>query len=65
MKGLLMVTLKNIIIALSAAVVGLGSVYIFKMGSNNPVEQKAEQVIKNQTGVDVNLSALDTISTPR
>ena len=41
------------IIALSL-ILGVGSSYY--IGDDNPIEEKAEDVIKNQTGLDVDLS---------
>lgn len=47
--------LKAAIIAISAAV-GVCSVYVFKMKHDNPIEETAEAVIKNETGLDVDLT---------
>lgn len=47
--------LKIAIIA-AAAAVGLTATYILKKPHDNPIEEEAEQVIKDQTGVDVDLS---------
>lgn len=44
------------LIIAGAAIVGAASTYIFKMKPDNPVEQVAEEVIKQQTGVVVDLS---------
>lgn len=40
----------------AATIVGVGSTYIFKMKPDNPVEEVAEAVIKQETGVVVDLS---------
>lgn len=42
------------VIVLIACIIAVGS--IFLLGKNNPVEKIAEQVIKIETGQDVNLS---------
>lgn len=42
------------VIVLVSCVIAVGS--IFFLGKNNPVEKIAEQVIKIETGKDVNLS---------
>lgn len=39
-----------------ATIIGVGSTYFFKMSPDNPVEQIAEEVIKKETGVSVDLS---------
>lgn len=39
-----------------AVLIGLSSVYFLKMKSDNPIEEIAEEVIKNETGADVDLS---------
>ena len=46
----------RIIIVIIAVLVGLSSVYFLKMKSDNPIEEIAEEVIKNETGADVDLS---------
>jgi hypothetical protein len=46
---------KAIIVA-AALVVGLGSAYVFKMKQDNPIEQISEEVIKEETGVDIDLT---------
>lgn len=48
----------GIVIAAIAAVVGIASIFIFKK-DDGPVEQAAEQIIKAETGLDVDLSAED------
>lgn len=45
---------KKIAILGSAVAIGLGSISFF--GKDNAIEQKAEQVIKQQTGLDIDLS---------
>jgi hypothetical protein len=42
------------IISVMAGVIGIASYYY--LGPNNPVEEVAEEVIKDETGIDVNLS---------
>ena len=46
----------RIIIVIMAVLIGLSSVYFLKMKSDNPIEEIAEEVIKNETGADVDLS---------
>lgn len=53
-----MLSLRALIIAALAAAIGVSSVYIFKMKPNNIIETEAESVIKDETGLDVNLSPL-------
>lgn len=43
-------------IVVSAAAAGIAYTYLGKQPHDNPVEEAAEQVIKNETGVDVDLS---------
>lgn len=43
-------------IATAAAVIGIGSVYFFHLKPDNPIEQVAEEVIKDETGVTIDLS---------
>lgn len=45
---------KFVIIGL-AAIIGIGSILFFKK-TDNPVEQVAEQIIKSETGLDIDLS---------
>lgn len=45
----------KIAIVLAAVVIGLGS-YYFTGKKDNPVEQVAEEVIKEETGLDVDLT---------
>lgn len=40
----------------AAAIVGAASTFVFKMKPDNPIEQVAEEVIKQETGVVVDLS---------
>ncbi len=42
-------------IVVSCAIGGLISVYF--LGPNNPVELEAEKIIKDETGIDINLDA--------
>lgn len=41
-------------IIIVAAILGFGSEYF--LGPDNPVEQEAEEVIRDQTGVEIDLS---------
>ena len=51
----------GIIIAVVAAGIGLGSYYWF--GADNPIEEECEKVIKDETGLDVDLSPNSTPTT--
>jgi len=51
-----MLTWVQVAVAALAAAIGLSSTYIFKMGDDNQVEEAAEQVIKNETGHDIDLT---------
>jgi hypothetical protein len=46
---------KALIVA-AALVVGLGSTYIFKMKQDNLIEEIAEDMIKEQTNVDLDMT---------
>lgn len=48
--------LLTILIVTAAAAIGLGSVYFFKLQPDNKVEEVAEDLIKDETGVDIDLS---------
>ena len=39
-----------------SAIVGLSSVYIFKMKPDNVIEEKCEDVIEKQTGLNIDLT---------
>lgn len=39
-----------------AAAIGITTTYILKKPHDNPIEEESEQIIKDQTGVDVDLS---------
>ncbi len=47
--------LKAVIIAVSA-IIGVGSVAVLKMKHDNPIEEVAEAIIKNETGLNVDLT---------
>lgn len=47
--------LKIAVVAIAAAI-GIGYTYFFKQPDDNPVEEAAEKVIKDQTDVDVDLT---------
>ena len=51
------ITLIAIIVG-ACIIVGIASVYFF--GANNPVEEACEAVIKQETGMDIELSKSDT-----
>ncbi len=48
----------KVIIVICAALVGVGSVFVgkYKGQQDNPVEEKAEEIIKEKTGVDIDLT---------
>lgn len=50
--------LKGLIVG-GALVAGLASTWLFKMKNDNPVEQIAEKILKEETGQDVDLSPED------
>ena len=41
---------------LAVGVIGYMSKYIARLGPNNPIEQEAEEIIKDKTGIAVELS---------
>jgi len=47
--------LKALIVAISTAV-GIGSVVVLKQKHDNPVEEVAESIIKEETGISVDLT---------
>lgn len=48
--------LVKIAIIMVAAAIGITTTYILKKPHDNPIEEESEQIIKDQTGVDVDLS---------
>ena len=52
---MIMLYVKLLILA-GAVLAGLGSVYVFKMKPDNPIEETAEEVIKKESGIDVDLT---------
>lgn len=51
----MIIWIKAAIIGISA-LVGIASVYIFKMKHDNAIEETTEAVIKKETGVDIDLT---------
>lgn len=47
--------LKIAIVSIAAAI-GIGYTYFFKQPHDNPIEEAAEKIIKDQTEVDVDLT---------
>lgn len=45
-------------ITVAAALVGLGYTFLGKQPQDNAVEEASEQIIKQETGVDVDLSPM-------
>lgn len=39
-----------------AVYVGLLSIYVFRMGNDNPVEEAAEDIIEHVSGIQIDLS---------
>lgn len=58
--GSLPVIIKTLVVA-GAIGVGALSHYVLKLPKNNALEQTAEQVIKNETGIDVDFSSLQSV----
>lgn len=50
----------KIIIVVVAGTVGIASIFVgkYKGQQDNPIEELAEQVIKNESGVDIDLTPL-------
>jgi len=46
----------KVILVVLSVIIGVGSTYYFKLKKDNPIEEIAEEVIKKQTGADVDLS---------
>ena len=46
----------TILIVIAAAAVGYGVHYIPGVKQDNPVEEKCEKIIKDKTGVDIDLT---------
>ncbi len=49
------IVFKAVIVA-AALLVGLGSTYIFKMKQDNVIEEMAEEVIKEETNIDIDMT---------
>lgn len=47
--------LKAVIVS-GAVAIGLASTWLFKLPNDNPIEQVAETVIKQETGEDIDLT---------
>lgn len=48
--------LAKVVVVIMAVLMAGGAKYAFHMKNDNPVEQAAEAVIKDQTGVEIDLS---------
>lgn len=46
----------KICIITGSIMVGLASTLIFKLKKDNPIEEVAEEIIKDETGADIDLS---------
>lgn len=53
----------KIIIITGSVIIGVASTLIFKLKKDNPVEQVAEEVIKEETGVSIDLTPEDLSTT--
>ena len=53
-----------IMIVIVAVVAIAGIVSVKYLGPDNPVEKVAEEIIKDETGVDINLTPTSTKTTP-
>ena len=49
----------KILLVVAAALTGVATYKKFGMKKDNPVEQLAEKIIKEQTGIDIDLSPED------
>ena len=49
----------KVLLVIAAAVTGVATYKKFGMKKDNPVEQLAENIIKEQTGIDIDLSPED------
>lgn len=52
--------LLKIILVIGAAIAGIMSYRTFRMEKDNPIEQRAESIIENETGWSIDLSPEDT-----
>lgn len=50
---------------LGAFIIGLASHYIFKLPADNEIEQFSEKIIKEQTGLDIDLTPGDADGNPK
>ena len=53
--------LVGILIAIVAGIVGIASFYF--LGADNPVEEEMENIIKDETGIKIDLSPTTTTTT--
>lgn len=55
-------TIVKIFVVVSAALIGVGSMFVGKYRgiADNPIEQKSEEIIKRNTGIDIDLSPEET-----
>jgi hypothetical protein len=51
----MIIALKIVIVA-GALLVGAASTYLLKMKDDNPIEEVAEEIIKRETNIDVDLT---------
>ena len=49
-------TILKAAIIISCAIIGIATTALFKMAPDNPIEEICEQVIKVETGIDVDLT---------
>jgi hypothetical protein len=55
-KGINMASLLGFILSAALAICAVAGTYLFKLKNDNIIEQVAEEVIKEETGIDVDLS---------
>lgn len=46
----------TVVLVVLATAIGIGTTKVLKMKNDNAIEQVAEEVIKDKTGIDVDLS---------
>lgn len=46
----------KVVVVVAALIVGIGSSYIFKMKQDNVIEEMAEEVVRQQTDIDLDMT---------
>ena len=57
-----MLSIKVIVICIAAALAGISSIYVFHLKPHNIVEVEAEKVIKEETGLTVDLDLAEDLT---